>query len=114
VASFQGLQWNLTECYTSLFSARLARNRAASILERRSPEMGLATSIAKKLATDAAEKVAYEMFSLVGSFGLYRANDLSVVLNDIKVLRVAGGSLEVLRNYVAKELLKSETYLGMR
>jgi alkylation response protein AidB-like acyl-CoA dehydrogenase len=36
------------------------------------------------------------------------------LLHDVKVLRVAGGSLEVLRNFVAKAVLKSDTYLGLR
>jgi hypothetical protein len=31
----------------------------------------------------------------------------------MKVLRVAGGSLEILRNYVARRVLRSDTYEGM-
>ena len=57
---------------------------------------------------------ATETLALVGGYGLYHDSDLPQISDDIKVLRVAGGSLEVLRNYVARQVLKSPTYRGMR
>jgi hypothetical protein len=32
---------------------------------------------------------------------------------DLKVLRIAGGSLEILRNYVARVILRSDTLRGL-
>jgi len=114
VTDFQGIQWAYADCFAEVYAAALARNRAAMAASRGDANVGLLTSIAKKLCVDAAERVAREMFALVGGHGLYNETDFPSVLHDIKVLRVAGGSLEVLRNYIAKVLLRSDDYLGLR
>lgn len=114
VTEFQGIQWKFADCYTKVYAAALARERAVAAAERDDPALGLSTALAKNLAIDAAEDVGRDMFSLVGGHGLYYDHDFASVLHDIKVLRVAGGSQEVLRNYVSKKMLASETYLGLR
>jgi len=114
VTDFQGLQWTASNCYADVYAAGLARNRAAMVADNRLAELGLATSIAKKLAVDAAERISTEMFGLVGGHGLYHTAPFAAILHDIKVLRVAGGSIEVLRNYIFKKLLGSDDYLGLR
>ena len=35
-------------------------------------------------------------------------------MQDVKVYRIAGGSVEVLRNYVARRVLRSDDYEGLR
>jgi alkylation response protein AidB-like acyl-CoA dehydrogenase len=114
VTDFQGIQWAYANCYAELYAAALARNRAAMAAAHADPNVGVLTSVAKKLSVDAAESVGREMFALIGGHGLYHSEEFSSILNDIKVLRVAGGSLEVLRNYIAKVLLRSDDYLGLR
>lgn len=114
VSDFQGIQWKFADCYTKLYGAALARERAVAAAISDDPELGLATALAKNLAIDAAEDVGRDMFSLVGGHGLYFDHDFAAVLHDIKVLRVAGGSQEVLRNYVSKKMLASDTYLGLK
>lgn len=113
VTDFQGIQWTLADAYSSLFAASLARDRAAGIVDR-GEDPGLATSVAKKLAIDAAEQAANEVFALTGGHGLYHDEDYAQILNDVKVLRIAGGSVEILRNYIARRLLKDEGYEGLR
>jgi alkylation response protein AidB-like acyl-CoA dehydrogenase len=82
----------------------LARNYAAGVADT-GQDPALATSMAKKLAIDAAERTVNEVFALTGGHGLYTTTDFGQLLHDVKVLRVAGGSLEVLRNYVARRVL---------
>jgi alkylation response protein AidB-like acyl-CoA dehydrogenase len=72
------------------------------------------TSLAKKLAIGAADYAVNEVFALVGGHGLYHDQVFSRLLNDTKVLRVAGGSLEVLRNYIAHSVLGSDDYAGLK
>ncbi len=112
VTDFQGIQWTVADCYGELYGASLARDCAATLADQ-GAEHALATTLAKKLAIDAAEHSVNESFALVGGYGLYTDTDFGLLLHDMKVLRVAGGSLEVLRNYVARRVLRSDTYEGL-
>jgi alkylation response protein AidB-like acyl-CoA dehydrogenase len=75
--------------------------------------LGNASELAKTLAVQAAELAGNESFALVGGYGLYHDTDFGALLHDIKVLRIAGGSIEILRNYVAKQLLHREDAGGL-
>ena len=112
VTDFQGIQWTVADCYGELYGASLARDRAATLADA-GGEHALETTLAKKLAIDAAEHAVNEAFALVGGHGLYNDTDFGMLLHDMKVLRVAGGSLEVLRNFVARRVLRSEGYEGL-
>ncbi|HEY8546722.1 MAG TPA: acyl-CoA dehydrogenase family protein [Acidimicrobiales bacterium] len=112
VTDFQGIQWLVAESYERLYSASLARDHAANLADR-GEEHAMETTMAKKLAIGAAEYAVNEVFSLVGGHGLYRDREYARLIQDTKVLRVAGGSLEVLRNYVARSVLRSERLGGL-
>ena len=112
VTDFQGIQWTVADCYGELYGASLARDRAATLADA-GDEHALETTLAKKLAIDAAEHAVNEAFALVGGHGLYNDTDFGMLLHDMKVLRVAGGSLEVLRNFVARRVLRSKDYEGL-
>jgi len=112
VTDFQGIQWNIADCYSDLFGASLARDHAANMAKPGIDHV-LESTIAKKLAIDAAEKTCNEVFALVGGHGLYWDQTYGQTLFDVKTLRVAGGSLEVMRNLIAKLVLKDEMYRGL-
>jgi alkylation response protein AidB-like acyl-CoA dehydrogenase len=112
VVDFQGIQWTVADCYAELYAASLARDHAALLIDQ-GKDHSLETTVAKKLAVDAAEKAANECFALIGGYGLYEETPFEQILCDIKVLRVAGGSLEVLRNYLARRVLESDDYEGL-
>ena len=54
-----------------------------------------------------------EQPSLVGGHGLYFDTPYSDILNDIKVLKVAGGSNEIMRNFIARRVLKDPGHEGL-
>lgn len=112
VTDFQGIQWILADCYALLYSASLVRDRAANLVAA-GKEHAFEASLAKKVAIEAAEKVINDVFSLVGGHGLYHEQAYGQLMFDIKTLRIGGGSLEVLRNYVAQQLLKSPDLKGV-
>jgi len=112
VTDFQGIQWTVADAYTALYAASLARNRAAAVADS-GEDPALATSIAKKLAIESAEQAVSEAFALVGGHGLYTDTDFGQLMHDVKVLRIAGGSLEVLRNYVARRVLRAPEAEGL-
>jgi alkylation response protein AidB-like acyl-CoA dehydrogenase len=113
VTDFQGIQWTVADRYADLYMASLARDRAARLADEQQ-EHALETTLAKKLAVDAAERTVNDVFALVGGHGLYYDTDYTQLLHDVKVLRVAGGSLEVLRNYVARRVLRDDGFAGLR
>ncbi len=112
VVDFQGIQWIVADCYSKLYAAALARDHAANLADRKE-DHSLHTTLAKKLAIDASEHAVNESFALIGAHGLYEETPFRQILCDMKVLRVAGGSLEILRNYIARRVLKSDDYEGL-
>ena len=53
IADFQGIQWTLADCYSALYGASLARDHAANLVKQ-GKEFSMATSLAKKMAVEAA------------------------------------------------------------
>ena len=112
VTDFQGIQWTIADCYSSLYAASAVRDHAANLVKQ-NKEHAIEASIAKKLAIEAAEKTVNEVFSLVGGHGLYWDQPYGQILLDVKTLRVAGGSLEIMRNFIARQILKDEQLKGL-
>lgn len=112
VTDFQGIKWVVADRWADLLAAASVRNHGATVFDS-GMDPALSTSVAKKLAIDAAERAVNEAFALVGGHGLYTTADFGQLLHDVKVLRVAGGSVEVMRNYIARRVLRSAGYEGL-
>jgi alkylation response protein AidB-like acyl-CoA dehydrogenase len=112
VTDFQGIQWMIADSWASLQGASLARDHAA-LAQARGQDIALETSLAKRLAIEAAELASNTSYSLVGGHGLYFDEPYTDIVNDIKVLKVAGGSSEILRNYLARRILKDPGHEGV-
>ncbi len=112
VTDFQGIQWAVADAWTSLHAASLARDSAA-VAHARGEDIALHTTTAKKLAIDAAEQASKAAYSLVGGHGLYWDTPYTEIDNDIKVLKVAGGSAEIMRNFIARRVLKDAGHEGL-
>jgi alkylation response protein AidB-like acyl-CoA dehydrogenase len=112
VTDFQGIQWMIADAWTALDAASLARDHAVQAHER-GEDIALATSAAKQLAITAAELASSTSYSLVGGHGLYFDEPYTDIANEIRVLKVAGGSSEILRNYIARRVLKDPGHEGL-
>jgi len=106
VTDFQGIQWLLAEMVTELEAARLIRDRAAWA-EDAGIEHTLDTSISKFLAAEVAEKIVSRAFSLTGSYACYRESPFEHYWREIKTMQVAGGSSEIMKNTIAREILRA-------
>jgi alkylation response protein AidB-like acyl-CoA dehydrogenase len=113
VTDFQGIQWTVADLWAQLHAAALSRDLAARVIDD-GEDPGFATSVAKKLAIDAAERVTNEVYALIGGHGLYHEEEFAQLHADVKVLRIAGGSVEILRNYLARRILRDDAYEGLR
>jgi alkylation response protein AidB-like acyl-CoA dehydrogenase len=112
VTDFQGIQWMVAEAWTALQAASFARDDAA-LAHQRGEEIALRTTLAKRLAITAAEQASDASYSLVGGHGLYFDEPYTDIVNDIKVLKVAGGSSEIMRNFIARRVLKDPGHEGL-
>ena len=112
VTDFQGIQWTVADAWTALQAASLARDDAA-VAHARGEDISLRTTTAKKLSIAAAEQASDAAYSLVGGHGLYFDTPYTDIVNDIQVLKVAGGSNEIMRNFIARRVLKDPGHEGL-
>jgi hypothetical protein len=103
---FQGLRWRIADMSTELEAARLLRDRAAIMLDQKK-DMGMETSRVKLFAVEVAKRVVRDCIQSVGGYGCLRENFFDLYLRDVAIIGTAGGTLEVMRNNIAKRLLGS-------
>lgn len=103
-SEFQGLRWLLAELSTQLEAARLMRNRAA-VLEEQKQDINLVSSQTKLLCVQVAERVVADCIQATGRYGCLRENLFNLYLRDVKALGIAGGSLEIMKNNIARHLV---------
>jgi alkylation response protein AidB-like acyl-CoA dehydrogenase len=113
VTDFQGQKWAIADAHQALWSAALLRDLAATRIDA-DQEHALETTMAKNAAVDAALLASQTAFNLVGGHALYHEHPFFGILGDIEVLRTAGGSREVLRNFAARRILRSDDYEGIK
>ena len=104
VAGFQGLRWKLAEMSTRLQAARLLRDHAARAADQRG-KSGLLSSQAKLLCVETAQAVVGDALQLSGRYGCLRESLFDLYLRDVKALAIAGGTLEVMKNNIAREII---------
>jgi len=104
-SEFQGLRWQIAELGTQLAAARLFRNHAAQ-LEDTGRNISLESSQTKLLCVEVANRVVGCCIQATGRFGCLRDSFFDLYLRDAKVLGTAGGSLEVMKNNIARHLFE--------
>ena len=102
-SEFQGLRWVLAEASTEIEAARLMRNRAAA-MEENKQDVSIETSRTKLFCVQVANRVVGDCIQATGRYGCLRDSMLELYLRDAKLLGTAGGSLEVMKNNIARNL----------
>jgi alkylation response protein AidB-like acyl-CoA dehydrogenase len=103
-AEFQGLRWKLAELSTQLQAARLLRDHAAADADSAGKSRLLASQ-AKLFCVETAQQVVGDALQLTGRFGCLRDSRFNIYLRDTKALAIAGGTLEVMKNNIARALI---------
>jgi butyryl-CoA dehydrogenase len=104
VSEFQGIRWMFAEMSVQLETSRLLRDRAAGLVDA-GERAALEASQAKLLCVETSNEVAAKCIQIAGRFGCLRDSLFELYLRDARALGVAGGSLEVMKNNIARELL---------
>jgi alkylation response protein AidB-like acyl-CoA dehydrogenase len=105
IAEFQGIEWKLADIATQLEAARLMIYRAADNAVRASPSR-LETSMAKVLANEAGQRAVDEAMQICGARGYMRSHPVEYLYRWVRGWKIAGGTVEVQRNGIARELKK--------
>ncbi|MFC9359254.1 acyl-CoA dehydrogenase family protein [Rhodococcus sp. NPDC057014] len=106
VIDFQGIQWYFAQAAAEIDAARLVTYQAARDLDS-GGDYQRSSSAAKLLAAELATKVASMAVQVCGATGTQETSPFGRYFRDAKAYEVAGGSSEVLKNTIAKTLIKS-------
>ncbi|OUM90389.1 MAG: acyl-CoA dehydrogenase [Bacillus thermozeamaize] len=104
IAEFQGIQWKLAEMKMKLDAARLLLYRAAVNADIGVPSP-LETAIAKAYTNTAAFEVAHEALQIFGGYGYSTEYPLEYIFRRVRGWMIAGGTVEMLKNKIAEEVL---------
>ena len=103
IGAYQAIAHKIAEMGTHLEAARGLVYRAAWQIDAGKPDMKLA-SMAKLFATEMANRVADECTRIFGSYGFAMEYDAQRYFRDARFLLYGGGTSEILRGIIAKEL----------
>ena len=106
IGAYQGIQFPLAEAYMQLAAARLKVYYAAWLYDRRSPECGVASAIAKYVAAHAALQAADRAIQTLGGAGYISESGVERHWRNLRLNRIAPVTDEMTLNFVAQHALQ--------
>ena len=103
IAGFQLVQSLLAECYVDIEAARGVVERAADVKDSGS-EFGLAASVAKLFATEAAKRCTDRSLQVHGGYGYIDEFPVERLFRDARVLTIYEGTSEIQRLLIGRRL----------
>lgn len=103
IGAFQAINHKIAEMGTQLEAARGLVYRAAWEIDQGQRDMKLA-SMAKLFATEVANRIADECTRILGSYGFAMEYDAQRYFRDARFLLYGGGTSEILRTIIAREM----------
>ena len=104
LADHQGLRWKVADMRMRLDASRLLLHRAATELRDGVPDP-MNTSIAKCHANEAGFDAANQALQIFGGYGYVSASPLDYVFRRTRGWMIAGGSVEIQRERIARDVL---------
>jgi butyryl-CoA dehydrogenase len=104
VTDFQGIRWQIAELDARIEAGRLLTWRAAqeyTAVGRSTLNSARAKLVASSVAMDAAAAA----LQITGSYGCFTAQPFARYMMDAKLSEITGGTIEVLKNAIARERL---------
>ena len=101
LVSMQVWRHKLAEHRSAIEAARWLTYRAADLFNRGQPAVK-EISMAKLVACDLAQRVAYDCMQLHGGMGYVVETDVARAWRDVRLLTIGGGTSEIMKEIVAK------------
>ena len=105
IAEFQGIQWKFAEMATKLEAAQLLLYKAATNADGGLPSP-YETTMAKYICNETGFHVTNEALQIMGASGYSQDNLVEYCLRRTRGWMIAGGSIEILKNRIAEEVLE--------
>ncbi|MDD5167788.1 MAG: acyl-CoA dehydrogenase family protein [Syntrophales bacterium] len=108
LASFQGLQWMISEMALQIELARTITYRVASLIDNDpdSPDIPRIASMAKWHASDTAMKVTTDAVQIFGGYGYIREYPVERMMRDAKITQIYEGTNQIQRIIIAGQILR--------
>lgn len=103
IGSFQVIQHKLADMAIEI---QLARSLIYDLAEKidRGERCRMEASIAKAFCAEMYNRIAYQGMQIHGGLGYTMETDMQLHLRDARLMTIGGGSSEIMRNIIAKEL----------
>ncbi len=105
IGRFQAIQWKIADMAVAIESARLFTYKAA-YLHDKGVDFGMASSMAKLVASEAAMQAAHGAVQIHGGYGLMKAYPVERYFRDAKMGEIYEGTSEIQRLVIATTLLR--------
>jgi acyl-CoA dehydrogenase len=100
----QGIAFPLAESYSEIEAADLMRYKAATMYDK-GLQCGAEANMAKLRASEAASKACDRAVQTLGGYGLANDFDVERYYRDIRLMRIAPVSTEMVLNYLSEHVL---------
>lgn len=108
ITSFQLIQAKFADMAMEIEMAHLITYKGAAMADRGlHREMNLTASYAKLYASEMVMRVTTEAVQIMGGYGYIREFPVERMMRDAKLMAIGGGTSEVQRLIIARELLRS-------
>ena len=104
ISQFQGLRWIIADMATQIEAARLLTFNAAAMKDRGENFTG-AASMAKLLASEMANKIAYQALQIHGGYGYMKEFPVERYYRDARVFTIYEGTSEIQRRVIANSVI---------
>lgn len=105
IDQFQAMQFKFADMETSLQASRVLLYTAASKLDRKAPDAGKWSAMAKRFVTDAGFAVANDALQALGGYGYLHDYGIEKLVRDLRVHQILEGTNEIMRVIVARHLI---------
>lgn len=105
LASFQALQFKLTDMLTHIVASRQMVRLAATRLDEGDPHAASYCAMAKRLATDLCFQVCLDAQQIYGGYGYLKDYPLERLVRDTRVHQILEGTNEIMRVILARQIL---------
>jgi alkylation response protein AidB-like acyl-CoA dehydrogenase len=105
ILDFQGIQWYFAEMFCDIEASRLLTYRAAEALNA-DDDVDRYSSVAKLRACRTATEVALQAMQICGAYGTSDNTPFARYLRDAKTYEIGAGSAEIMKNTIAKYIIR--------
>ncbi len=104
IIELQGMQFKLADMQTKTAAARELLYKACSMADRREPDLGKYTSMAKLFASDTAMWVTVEAIQVLGGYGYVTEYPVERMMRDAKITQIYEGTNEIQRMVISRAM----------